>query len=90
MQTNLAKMMQKKTNKSWCRKTEDKKKKKTSGNSGEKEAEISKIGEGTIKVDDYEGSSEKIGQKAKNSVLKLKNQFQLPFGGDNVQMSGSE
>ena len=54
-------------------KPEDKKKKKTSGNSGEKEAEISKIGEGTIKVDDYEGSGvKKLDKKQKNSVLKLK------------------
>ena len=70
-------------------KPEDKKKKKTSGNAGEKEAEISKIGEGTIKVDDYEGSSAG-GQKAKKLGIKIKKISSSPFGGDNVQMSGPD
>ena len=69
-------------------KPEDKKKKKTSGNSGEKEAEISKIGEGTIKVDDYEGSSAG-GQKAKKLGIKIKKISSSPFA-DNVQMSGDD
>jgi hypothetical protein len=70
-------------------KPEDKKKKKTSGNAGEKEAEISKIGEGTIKVDDYEGSSAG-GRNAKKLGIKIKKISSSPFGGDNVQMSGPD
>lgn len=70
-------------------KPEDKKKKKTSGNSGEKEAEISKIGEGTIKVDDYVGSRAG-GQKAKKLGINIKKISSSPFGGDNVQMSGPD